>query len=105
MMGKWYLMVYRRLCRVDVIDHAKGMRTRRFEFLSGTDTDMRFYFDFFRDNPQVLAVELWGGGSVVDRFDRLMDALPTVDPAALRLAVLEPRLLAELPEAPAHPAG
>jgi hypothetical protein len=34
-----------------------------------------------------------------------MDTLPTVDPAGLRLAVLEPRLLAELPATPAHPAG
>ena len=66
---------------------------------------MRGYFDFFRDNPQVLAVELWGGGCVVDRFDRLMDTLPTVDPTGLRLAVLEPRLLAELPAAPSRPAG
>jgi hypothetical protein len=105
MIGKWYLMVYRRLCLVDASDHAKGMRTRRFEFLSGTEADMRFYFDFFRDNPQVLAVELWCGGNVVDRFDRLMDTLPTVDPARLRSAVVEPRLLVELSAVPARPAG
>jgi hypothetical protein len=90
---------------VDASDHTKGMRTRRFEFLSGTEADMRFYFGEFKDNPKVLAVELWCGGNVVNRFDRLMDTLPTVDPAGLRLAVLEPRLLAELPAAPALPAG
>jgi hypothetical protein len=28
-------------------------------------------------------------GNVVDRFDRLMDTLPAVDPAALGSAVLE----------------
>jgi hypothetical protein len=66
---------------------------------------MRFYFDEFRDNPQVLAVELYCGPNVVERFDRLMATLPTVDPAALRSAVLESRLLADLPPAPSRPVG
>jgi hypothetical protein len=90
---------------VDSTDHAEGMRTRRFEFLSGTEADMRFYFDEFANNPHVLAVELYCGPNVVERFDRLMDTLPTVDPAALRSAVLESRLLADLPPSPSRPAG
>jgi hypothetical protein len=77
---------------------------RRFEYLSGSEADMRFYFGEFKDNPQVLAVELHCGPNVVERFDRLMDMLPTVDPAALRSAVLEPLLLAELSAAPSRPA-
>jgi hypothetical protein len=89
----WSVHVYRRLCRVDASDHAKGMRTRRFEYLSGTEADMRFYFGEFANNPQVLAVELYCGPNVVERLDRLMETLPTVDPAALRSAVLEPALL------------
>jgi hypothetical protein len=105
MAGLFCLHVYRRICGVDASDHVKGMRIRRFEFLSGTEADMRFYFGEFRDNLQVLAAELWCGGSVVDRFDRLMDTLPTVDAAGLRLAVLEPLLLSELAATPAHSAG
>jgi hypothetical protein len=101
----WSIHVYRRLCRVDASDHAKGWRTRRFEYLSGTEADMRFYFGEFKDNPQVLAVELYGGPKVVESFDRLADLLPDVDPAALRQAVLEPRLLAAGPPAPSQPAG
>jgi hypothetical protein len=93
----WSVHVYRRLCRVDASDHAEGMRTRRFEFLSGTEADMRFYFGEFANNPQVLAVELYRGPIVVDRFDRLMVTLPTVEPAALRSAVLEPALLRPSP--------
>jgi hypothetical protein len=50
MVGQFCLHVYRRLCRVDASDHAEGMRTRRFEFLSGTEADMRFYFAEFANN-------------------------------------------------------
>lgn len=102
---KWRLLVYRRLCRLDATDYVDGMRTRRFESLSGSEEEMRGFFGEFRDNPQVLAVELYCGPNVMDSFDRLVDLLPGVDPAALRLAVLEPPLLAALPPAPAHPAG
>jgi hypothetical protein len=60
-------------------------------------------FAEFKDNPQVLAVELRNHlGTVVDDFDRLVDTLSAVDPAALRSAVLESRLLADLP--PLRPA-
>src|SRR4051794_13415779 len=94
-------MLYRRLCRLDLSDRAEGLRTRRFESLSGTEEEMRGFFGEFKDNPQVLAAELYGGPNVAERFDRLVDLLPDVDPAALRLAVLEPRLLAALQPAPA----
>lgn len=106
-MAVWHLFVYHRLCRVDADARAKGHHgMSRFEYLAGTEADMRFYFGEFKDNPQVLAVELRDPlATIVERFDRLMDTLPTVDPAALRLAVLEPRLLAELPEAHSRPAG
>jgi hypothetical protein len=102
---KWHLLVYRRLCRVDAADRVKGTHTRRFEYLSGAEADMRGFFDEFAGNPQVLAVELYCDANVVERFDRLVDLLPDVDPVALHLAVLEPRLLAAPPAAPSHPAG
>ena len=101
MTSNWSLMVYRRLCQVDARDHAKGIRTRRFEYLSGSEEEMRGFFHEFAASPQTLAVELYCGGSVVERFDRLVELLPDVDMAALRLAVLEPRQLAVKPLAPA----
>jgi hypothetical protein len=103
----WSVFVYRRLCRVDAGDRAQGrVGVPRFEYLTGTEADMRFYFEEFKANPQVLAVELHGSlVAVVERFDRLLELLPDVDPAALREAVLEPRLLAPLPAAPSRPAG
>lgn len=95
----WSVFVYRRLCRVDAGDRAQGrVGVPRFEYLTGTEADMRAYFEWFKDNPQILAVELRGPlVAVVDRFDRLVDLLPDVDSDALRQAVLEQRLLAELP--------
>ena len=54
---------------------------------------------------RILHVPVPACQSVVDRFDRLVDTLPAVDPAAVRLAVLEPRLLADLPPSPPRPAG
>jgi hypothetical protein len=71
---------------VDALDRAHGrVGVQRFEYLSGTEADMRFYFEWFKDNPQVLAVELHGHlVTVVERFDRLLDLLPDLDPAAAR---------------------
>jgi hypothetical protein len=105
MAGQFNLYVYRRLCRVDAEVRELGWYgPPRFEYMAGTEADMRFYFAEFRNNPQVLAVELRNHlGEVEDRFDRLVDSLPNVDAAALRLAVLEPRLLAELPASPRSP--
>jgi hypothetical protein len=103
----WSVHVYRKLCRVDALDRAQGrVGVQRFEYLSGTEADMRFYFEEFKANPQVLAVELHGHlVTVVERFDRLLDLLPDVDPAAAREAIVEPRLLAELPVTPSRPTG
>jgi hypothetical protein len=66
--------------------------TPRFEYLDGAEADVRGLFAEFKDNPQALAVELRNHlGVVVDRFDRLMDTLPAVDPAALRSGSIERR--------------
>jgi hypothetical protein len=62
----------------------------RFEHLTGTEMEAREFFVLFKDNPQVLAVELRGPGGVKDRFDRLMDLLPELEPSAVRTAILEP---------------
>lgn len=99
----WSVHLYRRLCRVDADARAKGHHgMSRFEYLTGTEADMRFYFGEFKDNPQVLVVELRNPlATIIARFDRLMDLLPDVDPSAARLAVLEPRLLAALPQSTA----
>lgn len=106
-MADWSVIVYRRLCRVDAGDRAQGrVGVPRFEYLAGTEADMRFYFGEFKDNPQILAVELRGPlVAVMDSFDRLVDLLPAVDSDDLRQAVLEPRLLTELPAAPSRPTG
>lgn len=98
-MANWTVILYRRLCRVDADAIAKGcFGMSRFEYLAGTEADMRFYFEEFKDNPQVLAVELRDSlAAVVGRFDRLVDLLPDVDPDALHQAVLEQRLLVKLP--------
>jgi hypothetical protein len=102
----WSCCFYRRLCRVDAEARALGqVGPPRLEYMTGSEADMRSLFAEFRDHPQVIAIELRNQGAVVDRFDRLLDTLPTLDPAAVRLAVLEPRLLAELPPSPPHPAG
>ncbi len=99
----WSVHLYRRLCRVDADARAKGHHgMSRFEYLTGTEADMHFYFEEFQGNPQVLAVELRNQlATIIARFDRLMDLLPDVDPSAARLAILEPRLLATLPQSTA----
>jgi hypothetical protein len=98
--------VYRRLCQIDILDRAKETMTPRSDYLSGAEADMRGMFNEFENNPQVLAVELRDHlGTIVARFDRLADTLPAVDPAALRLAVLEPPLLAKMPAAHPRPTG
>jgi hypothetical protein len=71
----WCLFVYRKLCEVDVSarqDGCYGMK--RFEYLRGSEADMRFFFAEFCRSDQVLAVELINNlGSVVDRQDRLVE--------------------------------
>lgn len=97
----WTVHVYRRLCRVDADAKANGHHgMSRFEYLTGSEADMRFYFNEFKDNPQVLAVELRDPlATIVERVDRLVDLVPAgewlfagIDPVALRQAVLEPAL-------------
>jgi hypothetical protein len=74
--------------------------------MSGDADAMTGMFAELRDNPQILAVELRNHlGAVVDRHDRLVDTLPALDSLPLRAAVLEPRLLADLPPSSPRPAG
>jgi hypothetical protein len=74
----WSLFVYRKLCEVDVASRQDGNHgMKRFEFLSGSEDKMRFYFDeFCRAERQVLAVELINDmGSVVERMDGLVELI------------------------------
>jgi hypothetical protein len=97
--------MYRRVCRVDAQARALGqLGPPRLEYMTGSEEDMRFYFAEFANNPQVLAAELRNDlGAVVERFDRLVAALPALEQAQLRAAVLEPALLRHAP-APLRPA-
>lgn len=84
----WSVHAYRRICRVDIDDR----KTQRFDYCQGDEASMRGLFAEFKDNPQILAAELRDPfGTVVDRYDRLLDLWPNLH-AGLLEAVVEPRL-------------
>jgi hypothetical protein len=69
------LAVYRRLGMMDITSKIEGNNgMKRFEFITGTEDELRGMFDTFMMSDQVLAIEIWDGiRGVIARHDRLVD--------------------------------
>lgn len=90
MSAMWRVFVYRKLAAVDVDAALVGnFGLKRFEALSGTEVDMRDFYDSFAASDQVLAVELIDPNGRVDgRRDNLINLIGQLRTGRSELAEL-----------------
>lgn len=66
----WRLIVYRKVCRVDLMKQGY----RRFELISGSENDIRTQFNVFKNDRQTLAVEIYDdNGNIIESVDHLVE--------------------------------
>jgi hypothetical protein len=74
-MTGYTIIAYRKICESDRSAIAAGhLLPRRFELHTNlSEQDARSLFTTYGDSPQVLAVEVYGPGGLLDRRDLLLD--------------------------------
>jgi len=72
---RWVVIAYRKICEGDRAAVVAGrMLPRRFELHTGLKEDeARTLFQTYKTSTQVLAVEIYGEGGLVDRHDLLVE--------------------------------
>ena len=72
--NKWYICAYRYVCKVDLQSAKAGQHTPRFIYDNGTEEQMKELFDIFKNDPEIMAIELSFKGKVEQHYDKLLEA-------------------------------